>query len=861
MKGFMRFIFILIFVLGGFCSVKGKSVGREVININAAWRYMAGDHVNAASPDFDDSSWEPIGLPHTFSLPYFMSKDFYMGYGWYRKTLDINKRQASKRFFLEFDGVFFEAEIFINGQVVGHHEGGYTGFSIDITPYVKVGSNQLAVRVNNIWRPDRAPRAGEHTFSGGIYRNVRLIVKERAYIDWYGTFVTTPDLAENKGQKSAVRIVTDLTNTFGCDKKYELRTEILDKECRKVTEVSSYVTIPAGSHIQIEQLTPEITRPELWSPEHPYLYRAVTTLYDGRKIMDRSESVLGFRWMEWTADKGFFLNGKHYYLIGANVHQDHAGWGDAVTETGMRRDVRLMKEAGFNFIRGSHYPHSPAFSKACDEEGMLFWAENAFWGIGGFKPDGYWNASAYPVNPDDRKEFDESVMTQLTELIRIHRNHPSVIIWSMCNEVFFSAPEAMDGVRNLLQSCVALSKKLDPTRMAAIGGAQRPLGDGRIDKLGDVAGYNGDGSVIPDFQNPGIPTLVSEYGSVTADRPGKFAPGWGDLARNDAYKGLPWRSGQAIWCGFDHGSIAGSVLGKMGIVDYFRIPKRSWYWYRQNYRNIAPPQWPEEGVPARLKLTADCKESILADGTDDVMLIVEVQDKSGRPISNSPDVTMTVVSGPGEFPTGRSITFSQGSDICIADGKAAIEFRSYYTGHTVVRVESEGLVSDSVQLDFVGGMKYNEKRSLQVESRPYVRYVRENTSVDQVFGRNNPTFSSSSEPGHASGMAADGVGATYWQSSSDDVSPWWILDTEKGLTLLKIRLNFAKQPVSPIRIEASVDRQIWQTIAECRSDMIRNGVAEINLKNSPSPMRFVRLCFSSQPAFLSEVEVVGRVER
>ena len=162
----------------------------------------------------------------------------------------------------------------------------------------------------------------------------------------------------------------------------------------------------------------------------------------------------------------------------------------------------------------------------------------------------------------------------------------------MCNEAFFSAPAAMDGVRALLKECVALSRQLDPTRPAAIGGAQRPLGKDRIDLLGDIAGYNGDGGTMLDFQQPGIPSMVSEYGSVSADRPGKFAPGWGELQKNEAYKGLPWRSGQAVWCGFDHGSIAGSTLGKMGIVDYFRIPKRAWYWYRKAYRGVEPPTWP-----------------------------------------------------------------------------------------------------------------------------------------------------------------------------------------------------------------------------------------------------------------------------
>lgn len=358
-----------------------------------------------------------------------------------------------------------------------------------------------------------------------------------------------------------------------------------------MSSVSTSQVLPDNATYTFEQQTKEIQAPQLWHPNHPALYKVISSLYHGQELIDRYETAFGFRWFEWTADRGFFLNGEHLYFKGANVHQDHAGWGDAVTETGMRRDIRLVKEAGFDLIRGSHYPHSPAFSQACDEIGMLFWAENAFWGIGGHKGDGYWNASAYPVNESDRAEFENSVKAQLKELIHIHRNHPSIIIWSMSNEPFFTAPETIDPMRKLLEETVKLSKQLDPTRPAAVGGAQRPLGEKRIDKLGDIAGYNGDGSYIPEFQQPGMPTVVSEYGSTTADRPGEYDPGWGDLAKNNAQNGFPWRSGQAIWCAFDHGSIAGSALGKMGIIDYFRIPKRAWYWYRNAYKGITPPEW------------------------------------------------------------------------------------------------------------------------------------------------------------------------------------------------------------------------------------------------------------------------------
>jgi beta-galactosidase/beta-glucuronidase len=195
--------------------------------------------------------------------------------------------------------------------------------------------------------------------------------------------------------------------------------------------------------------------------------------------------------------------------------------------------------------------------------------------MGGSHTEGTWSASAYPINASDEKPFADSLKHSLSTMIRIHRNHPCIIAWSMSNEPFFSEPKVMSKVGPLLKELVELSHQLDPTRPAAVGGAQRPLDSTRIDKIGDIAGYNGDGATQSAFQNPGVANVVSEYGSVTADRPGKYQPNWGDLAKDQGKPVHDWRAGQAIWCGFDHGSIAGSSLGKMGIVDYFRIPKRA----------------------------------------------------------------------------------------------------------------------------------------------------------------------------------------------------------------------------------------------------------------------------------------------
>lgn len=181
---------------------------------------MRGDIKGAEQPTYNDREWESTGIPHSFSIPYFMSNEFYIGYGWYRKLFRLTEEDLSQKIFLEFDGVFQEAEIFINGQQAGRHVGGYTGFQADISSLVQAGDNLVAVRVNNIWKPNVAPRAGEHVFSGGIYRNVRLTKKSPIHIDWYGTFVTTPDLGRNQGKASTVRVETEICNHSDKDGEY-----------------------------------------------------------------------------------------------------------------------------------------------------------------------------------------------------------------------------------------------------------------------------------------------------------------------------------------------------------------------------------------------------------------------------------------------------------------------------------------------------------------------------------------------------------------------------------------------------------------------------------------------------------------
>jgi len=520
------------------CQIKSNLAPQNRItqNINREWRFTLGDpDDNPHRVNYNDSSWQKIGIPHSFSIPYFRSHRFYTGYGWYRKKLQINEQWITKNISLEFDGVFQVAEIYVNGKKAGEHRGGYTGFTVDISPFVKSGENILAVRVNNIWDPTLAPRAGEHVFSGGIYRDVYLTVKNPVHVGWNGTFVSTPNI---DGQKADVNIKAEIVNSTSEEKDITVQTILFDGEQQEIARLKNEVIIKPGDTIEVEQQTNSpVKDPALWSPQNPVLYTAKTVVAEGDKILDTYVTPFGFRWVEWTPDKGFFLNGEHLYLEGANVHQDHAGWGDAVTKAGIYRDLKLMKDAGFNFVRGSHYPHHPYFSEVCDKLGLLFLPENVFWGIGGFKKDGFWNANAYPTQKEDEEAFEQSVKTALAELIKINRNSPSVIAWSMSNEPFFVADSIAEKMKTLLKESVAMSHRLDPTRKAVIGGAQRR----EIDVLGDIAGYNGDGATL--YRNPGFPNFVSEYGSCIFDRPGDYIPCWGHVENGEE---PIWRSGHAI---------------------------------------------------------------------------------------------------------------------------------------------------------------------------------------------------------------------------------------------------------------------------------------------------------------------------
>ncbi len=654
--------------------------GRTKIVLNANWTFNKGDVTGAQATGFNDAAWTEVNLPHVFDIPYYASGSgvfWYAGIGWYRKHFNVQPAWiSSSRIFLEFEAAFQVAQVYVNGTLVGSHSGGYTGFYFDITGAVTAGDNVIAVQVNGAWNAQIAPRGGDWLFLGGIHRDVYLVVTNPLHVTWYGTAVTTPQAT---AALATVKVKTEIKNDGAAAANCSVTTTIVDATNAVVTSMQSTQSISAGATYEFAQTSPAIANPHLWSPETPYMYTVNTTVSDGSGAVDNYVSPLGIRSIQWTAEQGFFLNGSHYLINGINAHDDRAGWGIAQTNAGFRRDVLLLKQAGFNFIRECHNPHDVSWDDAADRLGMLEWPENDFWGVGGFEtteqPD--WKQSSYPTLSKDWQGFQTNLKQQLTEFIRERRNHPSVIVWSMGNETFdVQSGAVMDSCKAFYRVLSQLAESLDSSRLSAVGGAQRQ----GFDQLASVIGYNGDGATIAAYQDPGKPNLITEY--YDHNGPAAYA----------------WRAGKVRWVGYGYGSVLNVTDGQNGIVDYYRIPGPEWYQYRQELLGTAYTL-PVAGTAAKIILTADTT-IIGNDGTDDCELIAQIASANGTPINNNPAVTLTATNG-ALFPTGSSMTFNNATSPdtrCMQYGMAKMTMRSYTPGTITVTATSPGLTSANVTI-------------------------------------------------------------------------------------------------------------------------------------------------------------------
>ena len=805
--------------------------GRQKLLQNNNWKFMHGDYKDAKDFQYDDSNWYDIGIPHSFGIPYFQENEFYVGYGCYRKILYVEESWLGKKLSLEFQGAFQDAEVYLNGQLAGVHKGGYTAFEIDITLYAMAGDNLLFVRLNNNWNPRLAPRAGEHVFNGGIYRDVSLLITEPVHISWYGTFVNTPAVSK---EEAVVDITTEVMNETDSAVTCRL-VSVVEYKGEAVIRIWDTGILNSKSQMVFHQ-SDKIRDPKLWHPDTPELYVLKSFVYLGDELYDEYKTSFGIRWFLFTSDKGFFLNGEHYDINGANVHQDHAGWSDAVTHSGIRRDVKMVKDCGMNFIRGSHYPHHTVFAEECDKQGVLFWSENCFWGTGGPKEEGYWTSSAYPIKEEDQLEFEDSCIRMLKEMIRTNRNHPSIIVWSMCNEPFFTTAEVMEKAKKLVKRLVKVSHEVDPTRPAAVGGAQR----GGFDTLGDIAGYNGDGAVI--FHNPGFPNFVSEYGSYEeSTRPGSITPAGMEMD-------YQWRSGKALWCAFHHGSILWN-MGYLGMIDYYRLPLNLWYWYRETLLGIKQPEPVKEGIAHALRVTAD-RTCIGTDGTEDAFIMVEIIDQAGSRIANTMEIVLEVVSGGAVFPTGKRFVFSPGKRN-FYEGLGAIELRSYYAGENRITAVAEGLAAVELIISAAGEELWENQRLTGLLPPPSVKGMPKRDKSFNI-GVSRPVFASSEQPGYAARNVTDQSSTRPWRATEKKQGEWIMVDLEGSKPVNRGEIFFEEVNSNPFEISISSNGADFEVIAVSK-DRAVNSFLDISLGGKS--LRYFRVQFPEESAAIIKIKL------
>lgn len=855
--------------------------GRVEENFNRNWKFIRKDvpDQEAISSAYSDDHWYNVGLPHDFSIPYYQETSHYTGIGWYRKKFDLRADQIGKCVKLDFEGVFHTIDLYINGEHAGHHEGGYTGFEFDITKYVHEGENVLAAKVSNIWNPELAPRAGEHMFTGGIYRDVTLVTLDPVHVAWYGTFVQTPNVSK---EFSDLRIQTEVDNTDGSAHEISLRHTLLDADGVKQLEIESETKSAAPAEtIEFDDTYTGISNPHLWSVDDPYLYTVKTEVYRDGVQCDEYSTTMGFRWCEWTSDGGFYLNGEHVWINGTNAHQDHAGWANAVSDSALRRDVEMIKEAGMNFIRGSHYPHSPVYSDACDELGLLFWSEAPYWTTYGFgegsgESSNDYMSGGYPTEVEHQEAFEQSCLKSVEDMIRIHRNHPSIVIWSMGNEPFFGDDKDDSGAdlnvkkKKMISRMAKYAKELDPTRAVAMGGTQR----GGYDKLEyvDVAGYNGDGAKINAYQDPGVANIVSEYGSHTAQRGqsnDQYRAYFGDVQLDE--NGLPieyaWRSGVVLWCMFHHGSTASRGYGDMGIVDYYRLPHKAWYWYRNKYNpNHPEPEFSKEGTPVKVELSAS-SPTLSDDGQNDTHIIATLVDEQGNWIGDKRKITLRVLSGPGVFPTGKTFVFDpDNANRSMNDGKGAIEFRSHYAGTTIIEAQSEGLESSTITLVTTGDSIDETEPDIHTmygsfmnEGGKILTDLKEAPHIEKRNLAGIPCKSSSNEADRLNIL--DGDAHTEWRAEQPGSDQWISMELEHGgVNLYRAALHFNGEAV-PYTLQYQVEdrNEEWKTLVSYDAKTIQDRPKEEVFDGVQ--MRYVRVLFDhlddSQFANLAELELYG----
>ena len=609
------------------------AAGREVILLDKNWKFINRDIADAEKLTTNDANWEHVTIPHDWAIckPFDMNIDAQFvqvkedgdvkpllrtgrtgslpafGIGWYRKELELTKADEGKRIFVEFDGAMSLAKVYLNGEFIGEWPYGYSSFSFDLTDKVRFGErNVLAVRLENKEESSR-------WYSGaGIYRNVRLLKVDQIYIPQWGTQITTPEITEAKAK---IIIRTKIANKIAQKTTLSLLTTILDENNKKIVSSSSTKRIDRDS-ILTQELA--ISKPNLWSVEKPTLYKVISQVFSGKELLDIYETSFGIRQLRFDANSGFYLNGKNVKLKGVCMHHDLGPLGAAINYRALQRQLEILKEMGCNAIRTSHNPPTPELLELTDQMGFLVMVE-AFdeWKYGK-------NANGY------HNYFDEWAEKDICNMIRRDRNHPSVIMWSIGNEI---SEQQMASGKEIARKLTVICHREDPTRLvtAGLNNHNDAIRTGFADEL-DIVGFNYKPTdyLAKHKKYPNYLLLGSETASTISSR-GEYKfpateckspwyndyqvssydleyPSWATTPDKEfqAQDDNSFMMGEFVWTGFDYlgeptpyneGTPARSSY--FGIVDLAGLKKDRFYLYQSRWSDkpvlhVLPHwNWPE----------------------------------------------------------------------------------------------------------------------------------------------------------------------------------------------------------------------------------------------------------------------------
>jgi beta-galactosidase len=575
---------------------------RQRLSMDPGWRFTLGDPAGAERADFDDRQWRQLDLPHDWSVEGTPRQDapaggrggfFPTGTGWYRKAFRLPSGARGRVAWLEFDGIYMNGEVWINGVHLGRRPFGYIGVAYDVTRHLVAGVNVVAVRVDN----SRQPNSRWYTGSG-IYRHTWLTLVDPLHVGHWGTYVTTPRV-DSAAAEVVVR--TRVENDHPAPRRVILRSLVLDGAGREVARADSFALLAGGQNVEIEQRL-RVAAPRLWSVETPALYTLQSVVLSGTGTADSVTTTLGIRTIAYDKDRGFLLNGRRVKMLGVNLHHDGGAVGAAVPERVWERRLVALKAMGANAVRTAHNPPAPEFLDLCDRLGFLVMAE-VFdeWTIGKV-PEGY------------HKYFAEWAERDVTDFVRRDRNHPSIVLWSAGNEIGEQAtPDGVDVLRRLQD----IFHREDPSRPVTTGNDQiyadrTPATPAFLNAV-DIVGYNyvdrwhERREIFAEqdrHDHPEWKMIGTESGSVfqsrderhsLGDDPAVVRPNYasGMLTAERLWKWVAtrdWYAGDFMWTGIDYlGEATWPFKGfASGPLDITGHPKDAYYFYQS--------QWTERPV-------------------------------------------------------------------------------------------------------------------------------------------------------------------------------------------------------------------------------------------------------------------------